>query len=78
MFLLVKNDICFKFATHFVPWCNGNTPVFGTVIQGSSPCGTTCKSRFFLESGFFYGIISNVKKHFHKENAFDKLAFAKA
>lgn len=19
-------------------WCNGNTPVFGTVIQGSSPC----------------------------------------
>ncbi len=23
------------------PWCNGNTPVFGTVIQGSSPCGPT-------------------------------------
>ena len=24
-------------------WCNGNTPVFGTVIQGSSPCGPTKK-----------------------------------
>lgn len=24
-----------------VPWCNGSTPVFGTVSQGSSPCGTT-------------------------------------
>ncbi len=23
------------------PWCNGNTPVFGTDIQGSSPCGAT-------------------------------------
>ena len=22
-------------------WCNGNTPVFGTGIQGSSPCGST-------------------------------------
>lgn len=30
-----------KFASAIVPWCNGNTPVFGTVIQGSSPCGTT-------------------------------------
>lgn len=26
------------------PWCNGNTPVFGTVIQGSSPCGPTKNS----------------------------------
>ena len=24
-------------------WCNGNTTVFGTVIQGSSPCETTMK-----------------------------------
>lgn len=23
------------------PWCNGSTPVFGTVSQGSSPCGST-------------------------------------
>lgn len=22
-------------------WCNGNTTVFGTVIQGSSPCEPT-------------------------------------
>ena len=22
-------------------WCNGNTTVFGTVIQGSSPCEST-------------------------------------
>ncbi len=25
------------------PWCNGNTPVFGTVILGSSPSGPTNK-----------------------------------
>ena len=34
------------------PWCNGNTTVFGTVIQGSSPCGSTkelfCKEGLFL------------------------------
>lgn len=23
------------------PWCNGNTTVFGTVILGSSPSGST-------------------------------------
>ena len=23
------------------PWCNGNTPVFGAVILGSSPSGPT-------------------------------------
>ena len=22
-------------------WCNGNTTVFGTVVQGSSPCKST-------------------------------------
>ena len=22
-------------------WCNGNTTVFGAVIQGSNPCGPT-------------------------------------
>ena len=22
-------------------WCNGNTTVFGAVVQGSSPCGPT-------------------------------------
>lgn len=35
------------------PWCNGNTPVFGTVIQGSSPCGPT-KNPVFFKTGFFY------------------------
>lgn len=46
MLIDVKN--CFgrkkyfiTFADLNVPWCNGNTPVFGTVIQGSNPCGTT-------------------------------------
>lgn len=34
------------------PWCNGNTPVFGTVIQGSSPCGPTVKLLNYEE--FFY------------------------
>ncbi len=24
-----------------VPWCNGSTPVFGTVSLGSNPGGTT-------------------------------------
>ena len=23
------------------PWCNGSTPVFGIVSQGSNPCGST-------------------------------------
>lgn len=32
------------FADLNVPWCNGNTPVFGTVILGSSPSGTTQSS----------------------------------
>src|SRR5690606_40634322 len=27
------------------PWCNGNTTVFGAVIQGSSPCGPTNKTK---------------------------------
>ncbi len=40
-------EISFKFAPAIVPWCNGNTPVFGTVIQGSSPCGTTKKANQF-------------------------------
>ena len=31
-------------APFFVPWCNGNTTDFGSVIQGSSPCGTTNQS----------------------------------
>ncbi|GAQ48909.1 hypothetical protein FPK15_contig00021-0011 [Flavobacterium psychrophilum] len=34
------------------PWCNGNTTVFGAVVQGSSPCGPT-KNPSFLK-GFFY------------------------
>jgi len=34
------------FAPLIDPWCNGNTPVFGTVIQGSSPCGST---KFFVK-----------------------------
>ena len=34
-------------------WCNGNTTVFGAVIQGSSPCEPTKKSRF-EKSGIFY------------------------
>jgi hypothetical protein len=40
-FLFAKIENCYKFATDFVPWCNGNTPVFGIVILGSSPSGTT-------------------------------------
>lgn len=51
----VINKICITFAlaiANHVPWCNGNTAVFGTVVQGSSPCGTTKKPRYFR--GFFY------------------------
>lgn len=36
------------------PWCNGNTPVFGTVIQGSSPCGPTKKLRYNYRSFFIF------------------------
>jgi hypothetical protein len=38
-----------------VRWCNGNTPDFDSVIQGSSPCRTTIKNPFTLFSkGFFF------------------------
>ena len=42
------------------PWCNGNTPVFGTVIQGSSPCGPTKKSA--QRADFFFNISSYILK----------------
>jgi hypothetical protein len=36
------------------PWCNGNTPVFGTVFQGSNPCGSTVKKpSFSADRGLF-------------------------
>jgi hypothetical protein len=28
----------------FTPWCNGNTRDFGSLIQGSSPCGVVFSS----------------------------------
>ncbi len=36
------------------PWCNGNTPVFGTVIQGSSPCGPTKNPLAIADFFIFY------------------------
>ncbi|MDQ5928905.1 MAG: hypothetical protein QG594_683 [Bacteroidota bacterium] len=36
------------------PWCNGNTTVFGAVIQGSSPCGPTKKASQLRS--FFFGL----------------------
>jgi hypothetical protein len=55
---LAKNKKCSKFAlairnycSLIGPWCNGNTTVFGAVVQGSSPCGPTKKS--FRNEGFF-------------------------
>jgi hypothetical protein len=35
------------------PWCNGSTPVFGIVSQGSSPCGSTKKLQL-IEAFLFY------------------------
>ena len=35
------------------PWCNGNTPVFGTVFPGSSPGGATTKKP--PHAGGFFG-----------------------
>jgi hypothetical protein len=32
-------------------WCNGNTTVFGAVVQGSSPCGPT--GNLSILGGFF-------------------------
>lgn len=37
------------------PWCNGNTADFGSVIQGSSPCGPTEKPLLSGEAAFFMG-----------------------
>jgi hypothetical protein len=53
------------------PWCNGNTPVFGTVIQGSSPCGPTEKTPQIEE--FFIAI--NLKKSDSFESDFFCLYF---
>lgn len=36
-----EKAIIFAPANSIDPWCNGNTPVFGTVILGSSPSGST-------------------------------------
>ena len=53
----IYSTFALAIANH-VPWCNGNTAVFGTVVQGSSPCGTTKKPqhmlRLFLCLYFFY------------------------
>ncbi len=37
-----------------VPWCNGNTPDFGSGIQGSNPCGTTRQRVSFLGGSLFF------------------------
>gem|GEM_PF-1501912 len=49
-FCFTHSDICVKFAflIKLDPWCNGNTPVFGTGIQGSSPCGSTILNQVFI------------------------------
>ncbi|CAL2083100.1 hypothetical protein T190115A13A_190021 [Tenacibaculum sp. 190524A02b] len=52
--------MCFLIQTLFVYlqsqiiglWCNGNTPVFGTDIQGSSPCRPTKKVLVFIAKTF--------------------------
>ena len=36
-------------------WCNGNTTVFGAVIQGSNPCGPT--KNLSEMRGFFMELI---------------------
>ncbi len=38
------------------PWCNGNTADFGSVIQGSSPCGPTEKPLLSGEAAFFHAL----------------------
>lgn len=35
----IQNPIIF--ALLIDPWCNGSTPDFGSVSQGSNPCGST-------------------------------------
>ncbi len=48
------------------PWCNGSTPVFGIVSQGSSPCGSTAKfhNSFIKELWFFYLKMRHFLCHF--------------
>ncbi len=41
--MFAELKLCFKFAPEIDPWCNGSTPVFGIVSQGSNPCGSTIK-----------------------------------
>ena len=38
------------------PWCNGNTPVFGTVFPGSSPGGQPRKSHLMRWLFWFSGV----------------------
>lgn len=64
MFVQIK--LCLKFAPllrAMVHGVIGNTPVFGTVIQGSSPCGPTAKleTRYRKVLGFFmpYCVLSH-------------------
>lgn len=37
----------------FAPWCNGSTPVFGTVCLGSNPGGATLKRSSYIWKTFF-------------------------
>lgn len=40
-FAEIENSSIFALAITEDPWCNGSTPVFGTVCRGSNPCGST-------------------------------------
>ncbi len=44
------------FNKNISPWCNGSTTVFGTVCQGSNPCGEAInifKGYHFIMVAFF-------------------------
>ena len=53
---------------YIVLWCNGNTLVFGTKVQGSSPCRTADNIKinvdlcgYLREGSYIYGILINKK-----------------
>ena len=60
---VVENDI------KIVPLCNGSTADFGSVSQGSNPCGTTNMKRGLAAGklqGFFFSVFEIMPKWWNR------------
>ena len=58
--MFVSLKVSLTFAPENDSWCNGSTPVFGIVSQGSSPCESTKKLQFI--EAFF--VFNNFKRNY--------------